>query len=252
MRGVNPAIASACARNLPLDLRISGDSPQVVYRSRFLGVSEHSGETALIIEAPAPKGSIIPIRRGTRVKIAFSLGGSESHLETVVLDRYRHELNSQVSVASLLLRMPEGIVADGQRSYFRIVVPQEAAIELRLAILAEDEEGEGRVRGREKALITDLGGGGLGFCIAEGRSLLINSDTLLLLKFRLRGVEQDIRLLGRICFSLRQPERREAFFGVQFVDVESELEYKRSVDRILHFVAEEQRRRLTERPGEPI
>jgi hypothetical protein len=34
---------------------------------------------------------------------------------------------------------------------------------------------------------------------------------------------------------------QQIFSGVQFVEVDSDVNFKRSVDRILHFVAEQQR-----------
>lgn len=103
------------------------------------------------------------------------------------------------------------------------------------------------MRSREKGLLTDLGGGGLGFRIPEGRSLLIGVGTRLSLSFRLPADDEQIKVLGRICFSLRRPELREAFFGVQFTELDSDVEYKRNVDRILRFVAERQRQSLSNR-----
>jgi c-di-GMP-binding flagellar brake protein YcgR len=140
------------------------------------------------------------------------------------------------------------VFSGGRRGFYRLLADEVETIEVRLGILADKEEGAGRVRWREKGALTDIGGGGLGFRIAEGKTLLLGPDTRLMLRFTLRP-DEEIRLLGKVCFSLRQSERREAFFGVQFIDLDSDLEYKRGVDRILHYVAEKQRLSLGERSG---
>jgi c-di-GMP-binding flagellar brake protein YcgR len=245
----NPTLAAACGRNLPLDMQIEGDKSATGYRSRFLGLEERTKEFVLVIEAPAPKGSVVPIRPGQRVKVSFRLNDQENYFEADVLDRGRYQLNQEVAVASLELQMPEEVVRDGKRGFYRLLKDRAEAMEVRLGILADDEAGDGRIRWREKAIVTDIGGGGLGFRISEGKSLFLRPDTWLYLRFRLRPEDEEIELLGRICFSLRQPELREAFFGVQFIELDSDIKYKQHVDRILHYVAEEQRRNLGERSG---
>jgi c-di-GMP-binding flagellar brake protein YcgR len=246
----NPVLAAACARTVSIDLRIVDDKPATVYRSRFLGLEEgaEAEENALLIEAPALKGSIVPVRPSQRVKINFNLNGQDNYFEATVLDRGRYQLNPGLSVASLQLQTPEEVFSGGKRGFYRLLVEDTEEINVRVGILADSEEGAGRVRWREKGIITDIGGGGLGFRIAEGKSLLIGPDTRLMLRFKLRP-DEEIRLLGKVCFSLRQSELREAFFGVQFIDLDSDLEYKQNVDKILHYVAEKQRLNLGERSG---
>ena len=244
----NTVLATACARTVSIDLCIVGEKPVPVYRSRFLRLEERSKEDALLIEAPSLKGSVIPIRKGQRVKVTFKLNGQDNYFETTVLDRGRYQLNPDLSVASLELQAPEEVLSGGRRGFYRMFVDETEIIELSVGILADGKKGAGRVRWREKGILTDIGGGGLGFRIAEGKSLLIGPGTRLMLRFKLRP-DGRIRLLGKVCFSLRQPELREAFFGVQFVDLDSDLEYKRSVDKILYYVAEKQRLNLEERGG---
>jgi c-di-GMP-binding flagellar brake protein YcgR len=245
----NPALVAACDKNLPISMRIEGEKSTVVYRSRFLGIEERSEKIVLLIEAPAPKGSVVPIRPGRQAKITFALNDQENYFEAIVLARDRHQLNRETSIASLELEMPEEVFSGGKRGFYRLAIDGAEAIEVRLGILANDEGGSNRVRWREKAVMTDIGGGGLGFRISEGKSLLLSPGTRLLLRFKLRPEDEEIKLMGRICFSLRQPELREAFFGVQFIDLDSNIEYKQHVDRVLHYVADEQRRSLGEHPG---
>ena len=245
--GPNPGLAAACAKNLPLNLWVIGEHSPALYKSRFLGQDERSGETVVFIEAPADKGNIVPIRPGRQVKAIFTLNGQDYYFETSVLDRGKFQLNPQTSVPSLELQAPEEVLAEAKRGFYRVAIDAAEPIELRLGILAEDQDGGGRIRWRERGTLTDVGGGGLGFRISEGKSLLISPATRLLLRFKLDPEDEEIKLMGRVCFSLRQPELREAFFGVQFIDVESDVEYKRNIDRILHFVAETQRLSLGER-----
>lgn len=244
-------LAAACARTISIDLRIEGDKPTTVYRSRFLRLEERSEGYILLIEAPALRGSVVPVRSGMWARVEFTLNGKENYFETIVLNRGRYQLNPDLSIASLELRAPEEVFSGSKRGFYRLIMSEVDPIEARLGILADDEGGSGRVRSRAKAVLTDLGGGGLGFRIAEGKSLFIGPGTHLLVGFKLPP-EQKIRLKGRVCFSLRQPELREAFFGVQFVDLESNIGYKQDVDKILHFVAETQRRSLGARRGRNV
>ncbi len=243
----NPVLVTACDRTVSIDLRIADEAFATVYRSRFLRLEEGSEYHTLLIEAPTLRGSVIPVRPGQRMKIAFKLNGQDNYFDTTVLDRRRHPLNPDISVASLELQTPEEMLSSGKRGFYRLLVGETEVVEVKIGILADHSEvGAGRVRWREKATLTDIGGGGLGFRLAEGNSLFIGPDKRLTLKFTLPP-DEEIRLLGRVCFSLRQSKRREAYFGVQFVDLDSDLEYKRNIDRVLSYVAEKQRLSLGER-----
>lgn len=240
-------LSSACALNLPLDLRIIGDRSKTEYRSRFLNFDESSKKPVLLIEAPTSKGNVVPVRPDRRAKVLFSFDGRSRSFESHILGRGKFRLSPTVTVPSLELLVPEEISSGEKRSFYRIFVADTSPIKLDLGVLSKEEGGSRRIRSREKGLLTDLGGGGLGFRIAEGRSLLLGVGARLSLSFRLPGEDERIKVLGRICFSLRRPEVREVFFGVQFTELESDVEYKRSVDRILRFVAEWQRQNLSNR-----
>jgi len=244
---VDSILQSACAKNIPLDLRFVGEKPPTVYRSRFLGFEESPEESVVMIETPVVKGNIVPVRPGSEANVSFTLTDHENHFTSVVVARGRFQLNPQTSVASLELQAPDDILSGGKRAFYRVPVDDSESMEIKLGIFADDESGTSRIRGREKGILTDIGGGGLGFRIPEGKSLLISPGKRLSLRFRLRGDEGEISLVGRVCFSMRLSERREAYFGVQFVDIETDIEYKQNVDRILHFIAAEQRRALGER-----
>jgi len=239
-------LLKACAQNLPLDLRVEGDKPAELYKSRFLRLDDSKGNPILLIEAPTLKGNIVPIRPGQNVRISFSHNGYEYAFASQVLGRTKFELNPQLTVTSLELLIPEQVSSGGKRGFYRIPLGT-APSEVALSILAKGKSGKDRVRSREKGTLTDIGGGGLGFRMPEGKSLLLSPGTRLLLQFPLPGDNDQIKLPGRICFSLRRPELREAFFGVQFTDVDTKIEYKQDVDKILHFVAEQQRQLMRER-----
>lgn len=240
-------LSSACALNLPLDMRIIGDRSKTDYRSRFLSFGEDPKKPVLLIEAPTSKGSVVPVRPDRSVKVMFSHNGRSRSFDSHILGRGKFKLSDTVTVPSLELLVPEEISSGEKRSFYRIFVADTPPIELNLGVLAEEEGGPRRIRSREKGLLTDLGGGGLGFRMPEGKSLLLSVGTRLSLSFRLPADDAEIKLLGRICFSLRRPELREVFFGVQFTELDFDVEYKRSVDRILRFVAERQRQDLSNR-----
>lgn len=239
----------ACSKNLPLDVRVLGEQSAETYRSRFLGISDRDTPVSkgLIIEAPTVKGNVVLMRPGQEIKVIFVYEGTFHSFNTRILDRERHQLNPQVTVSSLKLELPESLSTGKIRSFYRLPIPDSNRIELSLGIYAKQGARVRRIRAREKAFLTDLGGGGLGFRIPEGRSLLLSVDAHVFLSFRLPEDEEPIRLIGRVCFSLRKREMREMFFGVQFVETESDVQYKKNINRILRFVAEQQRLILSNR-----
>jgi c-di-GMP-binding flagellar brake protein YcgR len=138
------------------------------------------------------------------------------------------------------------VILAEKRSFYRVHLNEDRRVDIKLEILTEGEE-TSRVRSREKGVITTIGGNGLGFYLPEGRSLLLNTDTRLQLKLKLQPEDEELRLLAKVRVRLRRPKARVIFFGVQFIDIDSDIRYKQSVDRILRFVAEEQRRHLAQR-----
>lgn len=239
-------LAEACAQNLTLDLRVNDAKNSENYKSRFLGLDPHAKPPVLTVEAPTARGGVVPVRKGNKAHVIFSQDGKSRSFRTEVLGRGRFELNDKVTVPSLELAAPESLSSGENRNFYRVIL-SDVSIELAVSIFAEKQGQPRRIRAREKATLTDIGGGGLGFRIPEGKSLLLNPDTRVLLTFRLPGEDEPVRLLGRICFSIRKREQRVAFFGVQFTDLDSDIEYKRNIDRILRFVAELQRRTLRSR-----
>jgi c-di-GMP-binding flagellar brake protein YcgR len=248
-RDVIAILEKACARNLPLDLRIVGEKSATNYLSRFLDIDDASHPPSLVIEAPRVQGRVVPVRPGQEVRISFSVSNRPRSFASSVLGRGKVSLNPDLKVASLALVIPDQMAAGGRRNFYRIPLSESKPIEISLSILAETKNGKSRVRSREKGIMTDIGGGGLGFRIPEGRSLLLGVDTRLKIQFSLPDDGEQVKLFGRICFSLRRNELREAYFGVQFLDVDAQVEYRQNVDRILRFVAEKQRQSLSERAG---
>jgi len=184
---------------------------------------------------------VVLVRPGQEIKISFSDEGKKQTFKSIILGRGKFNLNDEITVPSLELPIPELASSKEKRSFYRFRIGDSQPVEINLGIFAKEKGKNRRIRSREKGLLTDLGGGGLGFRISEGRSLLLVVGARVFLSFRLPLDDEHIRVLGRICFSVRRPELREVFLGVQFIEVDSDIEYKRSVDKILHFVTKQQR-----------
>ncbi|MBI4830461.1 MAG: flagellar brake protein [Candidatus Lindowbacteria bacterium] len=240
-------LSNACARNLPLSLRIIDDRTGTEYRSRFLILEETEQDDILIIEAPTSKGSLVMMNPGQKVRVSFSYNRQTRSFSGRLLGRGRVSLNSGTHVASLELRAPDHIASNERRGFYRVFLNHNSPVAVNLGVLAAGLGQPSRVRAREKGTLTDIGGGGLGFRLSDGKSLLLGVGVCVLLSFKLPGSDDQINLVGRICFSLRRSDLRQVFFGVQFVSVDSEVDSKRAVDRILRFTAERQRESLNKR-----
>jgi len=234
-------LSFACSQNLSLTLRVLSERSVSEYMSKFLEFDRDAQDHTFVIEAPTLKGSIVPLRPGQKVRVSFVHNGQNRSFESEVAGRGKFRLNPAVIVPSLRLDIPDSVSSGEKRSFYRVSVTNQAPREVKLAILAGDERGK-RIRARAKGSLTDIGGGGLGFRMPEGKSLLLGLGTRVRMSFQIPSDDEVVTLLGRICFSLRLPKAREAFFGVQFIEVDSEIEYKKGIDRILRYIAEQQRR----------
>ncbi|MBI5118591.1 flagellar brake domain-containing protein [Candidatus Poribacteria bacterium] len=244
---VTAILSNACERNLPLSLRVVGDGMTEEHHSRFLLLEETKGGGIIIIEAPTSKGSVVLMRPGQEVRVSFSHNRQKRIFSSQLLGRGKVKLNSGTAVPSLELLAPTHLPSNERRGFYRVFVNHGSPIPVSLGVLADRNGPASRVRTREKGFLTDIGGGGLGFRVAEGKSLLLSVGVHVLISFKLPENGQKINLMGRVCFSLRRTDLREVFFGVQFVSVDSEVEYKQGVDSILRFAATRQRESLSKR-----
>lgn len=240
-------LADACVQNQPLGFRVIGEKSKTEYKSRFLGIDRSGTEPRLVIEAATLRGGVVAVRPGEGVKVSFSHNGRTRTFMSEVVGRSKFQLNPQLIVPSLELLIPENLSPWELRGYYRLSLSDASPIEVKISIFSEEESKPRRVRAREKGILSDVGGGGLGFRIPEGRSLLLGVGRLLSLSFLLDSEEEPAKLLGRICFSLRHPELREVFYGVQFVETEASIKYKQAIDRILRYIAQSQREKLQNR-----
>ncbi|RJP21139.1 MAG: flagellar brake protein [Candidatus Abyssobacteria bacterium SURF_5] len=240
-------LSSVCQHNVSLDVRPMGEKSTEFYRSSFLAFQRDAIPPVLVIQAPTSKGRIILLRPGQKIKLVFVHNGVIYSCATAILGRVRHQLNREIDVAALQLQVPAALATGKIRSFYRLSIPRSRSLEVMVGIYTGKRGKQQRIRSREKAYMTDIGGGGMGFRIAEGRSLLLGVDTRLSLSFRLSEEDQPIRLLGKIGFYLRRRDVREVFFGVQFIEVDSDIAYKRNIDKILRYVAEQQRISLQSR-----
>lgn len=240
-------LRDACIKMAQLDLRLAGEKAPTEYQSRFLQLDEYAEVPSVTIETPILKGKPALVPTDQEVEVSFIHGGQPHQFVTLVLQHGEINLDKRKPIPSLELIAPGEISIEEKRSFYRVYPDEERPIKIKLAILADEEGQVDRIRSREKGILTSIAGEGLGFRIPEGKSLLLHAGTRVQIKFRLHPEDDELRLVAKICFRLRKPKGREVFFGVQFIDIDSDIAYKRSVDRILRFVAEEQRRYLAER-----
>jgi c-di-GMP-binding flagellar brake protein YcgR len=240
-------LRDVCISLARVELRLIGDRNATEYRSRFLQLDEYADEPTVTIEAPKLKGETIILPLDREVEISFLHKGRPNLFVTQVAGHGRTTVGRDIDTPSLVLPVPDEISIDEKRSFYRVQFDEDRAIEVKLGILA-DEKGESqRIRAREKGTITTIGGNGLGFRMPEGKSLLLNAGTRVQLKLRLAPGEKELKLLAVVRFRHRRPNAREVFFGVEFLDIDTDIKYKQSVNRILRFIAEEQRRYLASR-----
>lgn len=240
-------LRNACINLAPLELRLIGAKSSKECASRFLQLDEYAEIPTVTIQAPVHRGRPVTASPGQNVEVSFTHDGQPHQFLTSIRRYGEISLDPNTTVAAFDLIAPREISIADKRRFYRVYPDTDEPIEVKLAVLADEEEQNDRIRSREKAKLTSIAGEGLGFRMPEGRSLMLHAGTRVRLKLRLRPEDDELRLIARICFRLRKPKEREVLFGVQFIDIDSDIEYKRSVDRILRFVAEEQRRYLAER-----
>ncbi|HZZ42909.1 MAG TPA: hypothetical protein VFE58_08215 [Tepidisphaeraceae bacterium] len=244
----NKPLIEAIARNAGLVLSLPSAGMLRHSKSRFVGdcpegfwIESIRTEHVLIdslVESQQPVG------------ISFKAGVNKVIFTTPLIRRHEgYQVNATTSVEALLLKCPTEVKAIQRRSNYRVAVPKDSEIIIRMWRIPERAILRDRPMAAQElpVQLRDLSLGGMG-CTVFGKDgnppLITNADRL-----RIQVAAKDHLLLieGRMKYPMEKPKTDVLRAGIQFKAMENTIEGRQTlatITRIVGELAREEVRRL--------
>jgi len=238
-------LAEAVARNLPAILSLPSAGMLRNYKSRLVG----DLEGGILVQAPANEAPLIGelMRNQTPCGVSFRSGV----MKVVFASPVRRvelgwKINDDLFVDALLLEFPEQIKAEQKRSAYRVEIPRETEISLRVWRLGPCDllKTEPSAATEVKAEIRDLSLGGAGVTLIgqDGESPKICAEDRLRVELKYDG--QAMVLEGWMRSPNPAPRGDKIVTGIQFKKLQDDLEGRQKMAQLVRIVGELQRRAL--------
>jgi c-di-GMP-binding flagellar brake protein YcgR len=235
-------LLQAVARNQGAVLSLPSAGMLRHYKSRLL--AEHEG--GILVESPGGESALIQelIEKRTPCGISFRGGTSKVMFASPILrPEIGWRINADTVVDAVLLEFPTQIKALQRRANYRVDIPLDADLSLRVWRIAERAYiKEQPMAAQEiKAKIRDLSTGGVGVTLFgkdNQKPLVSTADRL---RVMLRYGEQSLIVEGRMRSPTGESGANTIVTGIQFKKLENDLEGRRVLTQLTRIVGELQR-----------
>jgi c-di-GMP-binding flagellar brake protein YcgR len=244
----NQPLKDAIARNAGLVLSLPSAGMLRHSKSRFLGECD---EGFWIESNPAERALIDALVVSQQpVGISFKSGSNKIIFTAPLVRRDGHyRVNADVMVEALLLKRPAEVKAIQRRNNYRVAVPKDTEVAVRMWRINE----RACLRDRPMAVqelqvqIRDLSLGGMGCTIfgKDGQPPLISNEDRLRIQITAR--DHTILVEGRMKHPTGKPKTGLLRAGIQFKAMENSLEGRQTLNtltRVVGELAREEVRRL--------
>jgi c-di-GMP-binding flagellar brake protein YcgR len=244
----NP-LKDAIARNAGLVLSLPSAGMLRHSKSRFLGESD---EGFWIESNPAERVLIEALVVSQQpVGISFKSGVNKVIFTTPLIRGQPYRVNASVVVEGLLLKRPDPdkVKAIQRRSNYRVAVPRDAEVTVRMWRIPERAYLRDRPMAAQEVQvhIRDLSLGGMG-CTLFGKDgqppVITNEDRL---RIQIAAREHSLLVEGRMRHPVGKPKTDVVRAGIQFKALENSLEGRQTLNtltRVIGELAREEVRRL--------
>ena len=238
-------LAEAVARNMPAILSLPSAGMLRNHKSRLLG----DLEGGILVQAPAEETSLIDelIRYQTPCGVSLR-NGVKKVVFTSTIRRVERgwKLNDDLAVDALLLEFPKQILAEQRRSDYRVEIPPDTDISLRVWRVSPHDQldTEPMAATEVKAEIRDLSMGGVGVALIgqEGQLPKVCMEDRLRLELKYEG--EAMILEGRMRSPNAPPQGDRMFTGIQFKTLQNDLEGRQKLVQLARIVGKLQRKEL--------
>lgn len=242
MADQNQSLCQAISRNAGLVLSLPSAGMLRHYKSRFLA----DAEGGFIVEGvPCEKaliGELIQSRQA--VGIAFKHGQTKVVFTTCVLENLaNYRINQETEVEALLLKMPENLKAIQRRACYRVRVAGESELKMRVWRIGEKTYLHDRPQAALELTVElrDLSISGVAVLIKgkDGRPPIVSEADRL--RIQLTYQDHDLLLEGRLRSIVATPQQDVIRGGIQFKQLQEDLEGRQNLAALTRIVGELQR-----------
>jgi c-di-GMP-binding flagellar brake protein YcgR len=235
-------LIEAIDRNLPAILSLPSAGLVRNYKSRLVG----DLDGGFLLQAPANETTLIEqlIRAQTPCAIALRSGILKLTFATTIR-RFEPawKMNSELIVDALLLEFPRRIEAAQKRHDYRVEIPHNTDIALRVWRMGpqDDLKAEPNAAAEVKAAIRDLSAGGAGvtFHGQDGQLPRVCVEDRLRVELKYNG--QPMILEAQMRAPNGEPQKDKIITGIQFKKLQDDLEGRQNLAQLVRIVGELQR-----------
>jgi hypothetical protein len=235
----------AVARNCGLVLSYPSDGMLRHHKSRFLGESEDG----IWVESPPQEALLAEalIASAKPAGFSFKHGANKVVFSAPLLRRDpQYRVNAELVVEAVLLQRPQQLKAVQRRAAYRVRVPQDYEMTVRLWRIGRD------ANLRDKPMsaceiackLIDISVGGIGLLLEnrDGKSLAVHPADRL--RIELTHMGDSVVIEGRLRYPQQKPKNDVVRAGIQFLSLEDGLEGRRIMQALTRITGELQRLEL--------
>ena len=238
-------VLEAAARNVSAVLSLPSAGMLRNHKSRFIAELEGG----LLFEAPSGEQALIDelIRTQTPCAVSFRSGVFKVMFATRIRRTQKDwKLNDHMSVDVLLADIPTEVRATQKRSNYRVEIPPDTDIAVRVWRLgpAEYYKPQPSSTKEVKAEIRNISSGGVGVRLVgkDGQLPVICTEDRLRIEIKVNG--QSIVVEGKMRAPATAPQNGVINTGIQFKKLEDNLEGRQTLAQLVRVVGELQREEL--------
>lgn len=244
----NKPLKEAIARNAGLVFSLPSAGMLRHHKSRFLGECD---EGFWVESVPTEKVLIDSLVVSQQpAGISFKAGPNKVIFTTPVLRRQEnYQVNADTTVEAVLLKTPSEVKAIQRRNNYRVAVPTDAEMVVRMWRIPERAVLRDRPMAAQEiqVKVRDLSLGGMG-CNIFGKDgnppIITNEDRLRII---IKAKDHELLIEGRMKYPVGKPKTDIARAGIQFKAMENSIEGRQTLatlTRIVGELAREEVRRL--------
>jgi len=238
-------VREAAARNIAAVLSLPSAGMFRNHKSRFIA----DLEGGLLLEAPGDDRHLIAelLRTQSPCLVSFRSGVHKVNFATLIRRvEPQWQINNEMTVSALLLEFPSKILATQKRSDYRVEIPPDCEIAVKVWRISNQEVIDKTPSATKEVIaqIKDLSTGGVGVKLigAEGQKPKICVDDRL--RVALRYNNETLILEGQMRQPSVAPTGNTISTGIKFILKEDSLEGRRTHARLVGIVGELQRQEI--------
>jgi c-di-GMP-binding flagellar brake protein YcgR len=238
-------LLDAVSRNVAIVLSLPSAGMSRNHKSRLLCELEGG----ILIDSPHGDAVLIDdlIRKNTPCGVSFNSGAFKIMFAASIrraVDDW--QLNGDTTVSALLLEFPAEIKATQRRSNYRVDVPPDSEISVRVWRVSSNESLKDTPASTKEisAQIRDMSTGGIGVKLIGKDNALPKISTEDRLRVALQYNGKPLIIEGKISRPITQLTGNSIITGIQFKKLEADLEGRQILSQLMRIVGELQREEL--------